>query len=76
MSRHHSRLVVEGDDATIEDLGSTNGTVVEGRRSTTATGAMSLVDGLEIRLGQEVLRFAAVNLSTETDDDAGPIDRS
>jgi pSer/pThr/pTyr-binding forkhead associated (FHA) protein len=30
VSRHHARIAVEGRQATIEDLGSKNGTLVDG----------------------------------------------
>jgi DNA-binding winged helix-turn-helix (wHTH) protein len=32
VSRHHARITTEGDSAVLEDLGSKNGTFVEGRR--------------------------------------------
>jgi DNA-binding winged helix-turn-helix (wHTH) protein len=66
VSRRHSRLVVAGDRATIEDLGSKNGTHVRGRR---ASGPTPLRDGEEILLGHEAVRFVAASAagSTETD---------
>jgi len=66
VSRQHSRLVVTSDRATIEDLGSKNGTYVRGRL---ATGPTPLRDGEEILLGHESLRFvgAALAGSTKTD---------
>jgi len=48
VSRHHARIRVSGGDATIEDLGSKNGTYLHGERISTAA---PLVDGDEIRLG-------------------------
>ena len=66
VSRQHSRLVVTGDRATIEDLGSKNGTYVRGRL---AAGPTLLRDGEEILLGHESLRFvgAVPTGSTKTD---------
>ena len=48
VSRRHARIVIAGDKATIEDLGSKNGTYVRGRP---VEGATPLADGDEIRLG-------------------------
>jgi DNA-binding winged helix-turn-helix (wHTH) protein len=48
VSRHHARIRVSGSDATIEDLGSKNGTYLHGERIATST---PLADGDEIRLG-------------------------
>ncbi|HEX7793096.1 MAG TPA: FHA domain-containing protein, partial [Vicinamibacterales bacterium] len=36
VSRHHARIVIHGDEAIIEDLGSKNGTYVAGERLTVA----------------------------------------
>lgn len=51
-SRHHARLVVERHSITIEDLGSRNGTYVNGRR---LTGRIELRTGDEIRIGGDSL---------------------
>lgn len=53
VSRHHARIVVSGGGATLEDLGSKNGTFVRRERITSA----SLADGDEIRLGKASLTF-------------------
>lgn len=53
VSRHHARIVVN-DGATVEDLGSKNGTFVCGRRVTTP---QLLTDGDQIRLGSVVVTF-------------------
>ena len=37
ISRHHARILISGDQAAVEDLGSKNGTSVRGKRSATAT---------------------------------------
>jgi DNA-binding winged helix-turn-helix (wHTH) protein len=54
VSRHHARIVVMGESATIEDLGSKNGTFVQGIR---VTGLVSLHDSDSIRLGTVELVF-------------------
>lgn len=54
ISRHHARIVVTHGEATVEDLGSKNGTHVNGSRITTPC---QLSDGNEIRLGTVVLTF-------------------
>ncbi|GAB1420591.1 hypothetical protein MASR2M15_06970 [Anaerolineales bacterium] len=51
VSRHHSRITISGDDVMIEDLGSTNGTFVNGRR---LTGAVALNNGDMIGLGETI----------------------
>lgn len=53
VSRKHVDVVLEGDMATAEDLGSTNGTLVNGRRIT----RQPLVDGDVIRIGHSVLVY-------------------
>jgi DNA-binding winged helix-turn-helix (wHTH) protein len=54
VSRQHARLHVIGDEVSIEDLGSKNGTWVEGER---IRGAALLTDGKTFRLGSEIVRF-------------------
>jgi DNA-binding winged helix-turn-helix (wHTH) protein len=56
VSRHHARLVVDGDRAVLHDLGSKNGTLVGGRR---VEGSVELTDGDEIRIGPVLLVFCA-----------------
>jgi pSer/pThr/pTyr-binding forkhead associated (FHA) protein len=53
VSRHHARVVREGDDFIIEDLRSTNGTEVNGRPIV----RRRLADGDVIRVGNTTLRF-------------------
>jgi len=50
-SRKHARLVVEDDGATLEDLGSANGTFVNGAR---ISGPHSLADGDFVVIGGEL----------------------
>jgi hypothetical protein len=49
VSRRHARIVVEGDTAVVEDLGSKNGTFVGDVR---VEGPMPLANGDQLRLGQ------------------------
>ncbi len=53
VSRHHAHIVVSSGEATLEDLGSKNGTYLQGRRIT----SVRLSDGDEIRLGKAHLIF-------------------
>jgi len=65
ISRHHARLSINGDTATVEDLGSKNGTWVGTVR---VAATVPLQDGVELRLGSVVmvLRFRSEGSSTET----------
>jgi pSer/pThr/pTyr-binding forkhead associated (FHA) protein len=51
-SRRHSSLSVEGDTVTIEDLGSTNGTFLNGRR---IFAAQRLKKGDKVRIGRTIV---------------------
>jgi pSer/pThr/pTyr-binding forkhead associated (FHA) protein len=53
VSRYHAIVRVRDDCADITDLGSTNGTFVDGRR---LSGRAALADGAVIRVGQTELR--------------------
>lgn len=53
VSRHHARITVVSGAATIEDLGSTNGTHVNGNRISRST---RLGFGDKLSLGSEVLQ--------------------
>jgi DNA-binding winged helix-turn-helix (wHTH) protein len=57
VSRRHARITVSGDEATVEDLGSTNGTFVCERR---IESAAPLADGDVIRIGAVELTFYAI----------------
>jgi len=57
VSRRHARIVVTGAGATVEDLGSRNGTQVNGRA---VTGPTPLADGDEVRLGTVRMTFRVV----------------
>jgi pSer/pThr/pTyr-binding forkhead associated (FHA) protein len=64
VSRHHARILVSGDAATVEDLGSKNGTYVNGRRITVPA---RLSEGDEIGLGAVCLTFRTASLASPTD---------
>ena len=57
VSRCHARIVVEGTAATLEDLGSKNGTYLNGQRLRQPS---VLTDGDEIWIGRSVARFRFV----------------
>ena len=65
VSRHHARIRVSGPDATIEDLGSKNGTYLRGERLVIPS---ALTDGDEIRLGSVLVkcRLTGTDDVTET----------
>ena len=66
ISRRHARIVVAGDTATLEDLGSKNGTQLRGAK---ITGTMPLSDGDRILIGSVPLtvRIIPAPDSTETE---------
>jgi DNA-binding winged helix-turn-helix (wHTH) protein len=64
VSRHHARIVVDRGVATIEDLGSKNGTYVAG---TPVTTPRRLDDGAQIRLGSVVVKFRIPGFSAATE---------
>ncbi len=66
VSRQHAKIVVVSDKATLEDLGSKNGTYLREQKVTSAT---PLVDGDLFRLGRLVLefRFVRAAISTRTE---------
>lgn len=63
ISRLHARLTYEGVGASIEDLGSKNGSWVNGRR---VEEPVPLVDGDEVRLGTVMLTFRNLNAPGST----------
>ena len=58
LSRRHAEIVVTRDHTTIEDLGSKNGTYVNGR---CITGAVVLKDGDEVRAGSLKVTYRLVD---------------
>jgi hypothetical protein len=70
VSRRHALIHVSESGATIEDLGSRNGTVVDGQR---LQGRRPLVPGTEVWLGHAYLVFMQYDVDVPTgsaDDDA------
>jgi DNA-binding winged helix-turn-helix (wHTH) protein len=63
VSRRHARVRVSAEGATIEDLGSKNGTKVGGRP---LSGPQSLADNDEIRIGSVPMTFRIFPLSGST----------
>lgn len=66
ISRRHARIVISGDGATLEDLGSKNGTHLQGTRIESPS---RLSDRDKIRLGLVALtiRIFAASVSTKTE---------
>ncbi len=63
MSRHHARIRVRGNQLTLEDLGSKNGTLVNGER---VNGTVELHSGDSIHVGGELLIVRSATDSTTT----------
>lgn len=63
VSRRHARILVTEGKARLEDLGSKNGTFLNGRKITTA---VALADADEIRLGLVPMTFRIVSGATST----------
>lgn len=55
VSRRHLELRVDGEHVVVTDLGSTNGTLLDGER---ITGTVTLEPGASLTLGETVLRLA------------------
>jgi DNA-binding winged helix-turn-helix (wHTH) protein len=64
ISRRHARIVIAGKSVTIEDLGSKNGTFVEGKR---IDKPRVLSDGKRIQVGSIVLTFRVFSPEKSTD---------
>jgi DNA-binding winged helix-turn-helix (wHTH) protein len=64
LSRHHARIVVTPGETTLDDLGSKNGTHLNGRR---IAAPCRLADGDEIRLGAIVLIFRISSPTSPTE---------
>jgi DNA-binding winged helix-turn-helix (wHTH) protein len=64
ISRRHARIRIAGNGATVEDLGSKNGTFVQGRR---IDKPRRLSDGDRIQIGSVVLTFREFSPEKSTD---------
>lgn len=72
VSRKHARIVIEETSFFIEDLGSSNGTRVNG---STISGKLALKDGDSISMGPVVFNFKPVELGpADADTDATPLE--
>src|SRR5215207_1431388 len=69
VSRHHAALHRDGDAVTIEDLGSTNGTAVNGDRLT-GPARLSVADALQ--LGDIQMQFGVIGMPQEREGE-GPV---
>jgi len=63
VSRHHARIVITSGAATIEDLGSKNGTSVGGRK---ITKPVALEEGAEVRVGSVTMTFRTLDVLSST----------
>jgi DNA-binding winged helix-turn-helix (wHTH) protein len=70
VSREHARIHVTGREATIEDLGSKNGTFLEGKR--VGRRPLRLSDGNEIQIGSVFLTFRVLSSGKSTETLGGP----
>ncbi len=57
VSRHHARILIAGNDVTLEDLRSKNGTFLNGRK---VGQRSSLSDGDRIRIGEQEIVFRSM----------------
>jgi pSer/pThr/pTyr-binding forkhead associated (FHA) protein len=57
VSRRHSKITVSGDEVTIQDLGSTNGTFVNGER----VERMTLTDGDRVLIGTSIIKLVTTD---------------
>jgi DNA-binding winged helix-turn-helix (wHTH) protein len=65
VSRHHARIVITPGDVRVEDLGSKNGTFVNGKP---VVGSQRLANGSEVRVGPVAFTYvvASPTMPTET----------
>lgn len=64
VSRHHARIVIDGGQAVLEDLGSKNGTWLRGAR---IASSQPLCDGDEIRVGSVPMTFRCFSAERPTE---------
>ena len=70
VSRHHARILVDGEAASVEDMGSKNGTYLGGRLVTAPT---PLSDGDEIVAGSVAITFIDVREGNATETMSDPV---
>jgi hypothetical protein len=61
VSRQHARIIIDGDDATVHDLGSRNGVKLNG---STVRGKAKLNDGDRLRVGTQELVFCKIEAAS------------
>ena len=64
VSRHHAQITIDEHGATLEDLGSKNGTMLNG---STIDGPTALADGSVVVLGATALKFRIFGTSGSTE---------
>ena len=64
VSRRHARLIVRGDQATLEDLGSTNGTLLD---DVPVESRQAVLDGQRIHFGPLEVRFRFYSGAVKTE---------
>ena len=57
VSRRHAKIIINADDVVIQDLGSTNGTFVNGER----IKRMSLSDGDRVLIGTSIIKLVTAD---------------
>jgi hypothetical protein len=72
VSRRHARILVSGSGALVEDLGSKNGTFIDGQPI--ATGPMPLRNGIQLAFGTVLVVYGESGNGTPTLTHAGPAD--
>jgi DNA-binding winged helix-turn-helix (wHTH) protein len=72
VSRRHARIVVSGSGALIEDLGSKNGTFIDGQPI--ASGPMPLRDGIQLAFGTVLVTYSESGNGMPTLTHLGPAD--
>lgn len=71
VSRRHARVVLEGGQARVSDLGSRNGTLVNGEK---IEGEVTLLPGDQFQVGDSNLLFEPPSRAALTEKDAGELD--
>ncbi|HKX31092.1 MAG TPA: FHA domain-containing protein, partial [Blastocatellia bacterium] len=57
ISRRHARIVARGNQFLIEDLGSSNGTIINGQKRLRPEETHQLTDGDVVKIGETTLKF-------------------
>jgi transcriptional regulator with AAA-type ATPase domain/pSer/pThr/pTyr-binding forkhead associated (FHA) protein len=73
VSRCHARLTCTEDGVTIEDLGSTNGTEIDGKP---VNGPIQVDDHAKLKFGRLVFEFAEMVVESREEESHGPVSSS